>query len=140
MDPIADMLTQIRNSLAVGHKSCLVRYSKIKEEIARVLKEEEYIRNYRVEEKENPTPATEKQKNGKKNIRISLSYDRDGSPSIRNIRRISKPGRRVYYDKERLPIVLKGIGIVIVSTNKGLMSNNKARKEGLGGEIICEVY
>jgi len=129
MDPIADMLTQIRNAQAVGHKSCVIKFSKIKEEIIKILKAENYIRDYRIEEKDR-----------KKNIRISLLYDREGNPAIRSIKRVSKPGRRVYCIKDKLPQVLKGLGIAIISTSRGLMTNKKARKEGVGGEVLCEVY
>ncbi len=129
MDPIANMLTQIRNSQAVGAKSCLASFSKIKEEIVKILKEENYVRNYRVEERD-----------GKKNIRISLAYDKSMQPAIRSIKRVSKPGRRIYCSKEKLPIVLRGLGMVIVSTNKGIMTGRSATRAGVGGEIICEIY
>ena len=129
MDPIADMLTQIRNAQAVRHRSCLIRFSKIKEEIIKILKEENYIRDYRIEEK-----------NSKKNIRISLLYEKNGSSYIKNLKRVSKPGRRFYCSGDNLPIVLKGLGIAIISTSRGIMTNKKARKENIGGEIICEIY
>lgn len=128
-DPIADMLTQIRNSLLVGHKTCLVRYSKIKEEILKILKENGYIRDYKIEEK-----------NSKKGIRITLSYDRENKPAIHNIKRISKPGRRVYNSTDKLPYVLGGMGMLVLSTSKGLMTDKRARAERVGGEIICEVW
>jgi len=129
MDPIADMLTQIRNSLSVSQKTCLVRYSKIKEEILNILKEEGYLRDYKIEEK-----------NGFKNIRVQLAYEKDNTPAIKNIKRISKPGNRNYSTKDKLPYVLNGLGILILSTSRGLLTDRKARKEGLGGEIICEVW
>lgn len=129
MDPIADMLTQIRNSLLVSQKACLVQYSKIKEEILKIFKNEGYIRDYKIEEK-----------NDFKNIRIQLAYDRDNGSMIKNIRRISKPGRRIYAVRDKLPYVLGGMGFLVLSTSKGLMTDRKARKEGLGGEIICEVW
>lgn len=128
-DPIADMLTQIRNALLVGHKTCLVRYSKIKEEVLKILKENNYIRDYKTEEK-----------NAKKNIRISLAYDKENKPLIHSIKRISKPGRRVYNSSEKLPYVLSGMGILVLSTSKGLMNDRKARAEKVGGEVICEVW
>ncbi len=129
MDPIADMLTQIRNAQAVRQRSCLIRLSKIKEEIIKILKEENYIRDYRIEEK-----------NGKKNVRISLLYDKNGNPSMKSLKRTSKPGRRFYCSRGNLPIVLKGLGIAIISTSKGIMTDKRARKENVGGEIICEIY
>lgn len=128
-DPIADMLTQIRNALLVGHKTCLVRHSKIKEETLNILKEENYIRDYKIEEK-----------NGLKNIRIQLAYDSNNEPAIRSIRRVSKSGRRIYFKKDKLPHVLNGMGIMVISTSSGLMSDKKARKEGHGGEAICEIW
>ena len=128
-DPIANMLTQIRNSLKVGKKSCLVRYSKIKEDILKILKEEEKISDFKLEEK-----------NGKKNIRVLLKYDAEGEPVITSIKRISKSGRRIYSTYEKLPYVLSGMGFNIVSTSSGLMTNKKARKEKVGGEIICEIW
>lgn len=128
-DPIADMLTQIRNSLLVGQKSCLVRYSKIKEEILKTVKQAGYIRDFKVEEK-----------NGKKNIRVVLAYDQDNKSIITSIRRISKSGRRVYSTKDKLPYVLRGMGILVISTSKGIMTDKTARKENIGGEIICEIY
>uniref|UniRef100_A0A7C4R2Q8 Small ribosomal subunit protein uS8 n=1 Tax=candidate division CPR3 bacterium TaxID=2268181 RepID=A0A7C4R2Q8_UNCC3 len=89
-DPIADMLTQIRNALLVGHKTCLVRYSKIKQEILNILKEKNYINDFKIEEK-----------NGHKNIRVQLAYDGENKPAIRNIKRISKCGRRIYFKNKR---------------------------------------
>lgn len=128
MDTIADMLTQIRNATAVNHKHCLVRFSKIKEEIIKILKEEGRIEDYKVEEK-----------NGYKNIKIFLGY-KDNKPLISCIKRISKPGRRVYQPFEKLPYVLKGFGFLILSTNKGVMTDRSARKEKVGGEVMCEVW
>lgn len=128
-DPIADMLTQIRNALLVGHKSCLVRHSKIKEDVLKIIKESDYIRDYKTEEK-----------NAKKSIRISLAYDKENKPVIHSIKRISKPGRRVYNASEKLPYVLGGMGILVLSTSKGLMNDRKARAEKVGGEVICEIW
>ncbi len=128
-DPIADMLTQIRNALLVGHKSCLIRHSKIKEEILKILKENKYIHDYKTEEK-----------NSKKSIRISLAYDKEDKPIIHSIKRISKPGRRVYNSSEKLSYVLGGMGILILSTSRGLMNDRRARAEKVGGEVICEVW
>ncbi|HRY60302.1 MAG TPA: 30S ribosomal protein S8 [Patescibacteria group bacterium] len=129
MDPIANMLTQIRNSLLVGQKSCLVRYSKIKEEILKAIKSAGYIKDYKIEEK-----------NDRKNIRVILAYDHDNNSIITSIKRISKSGRRVYCTKDKLPYVLRGMGILVVSTSKGIMTDKSARKENIGGEIICEIY
>ena len=129
MDPIANMLTQIRNSLLVGQKSCVVRYSKIKEEVLKTIKGAGYIRDYKIEEK-----------NGRKNIRVALAYDHDNRSLITSIRRISKSGRRIYSAKDKLPYVLRGMGILVLTTSKGIMTDRAARKENIGGEIICEIY
>lgn len=128
-DPLADMLTQIRNSLMVGQKTCLVRHSKTKEEVLKIIKESGYIRDFRMEEK-----------GTKKNIRVSLAYDKEGKPAVHSIKRISKPGRRIYSTKEKLPYILSGMGILVLSTSKGVMTDKKARKENIGGEIICEIW
>jgi len=129
MDPIADMLTQIRNSSIVDQATCLVRYSKTKEEILKILKECKYLRDYKVEEK-----------NSKKNIKVLLAYDKENKGVIHSIKRISKPGRRIYNTSEKLPYVLGGMGILVLSTSKGMMSDRKARKEKVGGEVICEIW
>ncbi|MDD5732118.1 MAG: 30S ribosomal protein S8 [Patescibacteria group bacterium] len=129
MDPISNMLTQIRNSFLVGQPSCLVRYSKIKEEVLKILKEGGYIRDYKIEEK-----------NSKKNIRVLLSYDKENKSVIHSLKRISKPGRRIYKTAEKLNYVLGGMGMLVLSTSRGMMSDRSARKEGVGGEVICEVW
>jgi len=129
MDIISNVLTQIRNASAVNKVNCVVRHSKIVEEILRILKREGYISDYKVEEKA-----------GKKNIRILLSYNQKFKPSITGLNRVSKPGRRLYSTAEKLPVVLGGMGTLIISTNKGLVTSKEAREQKLGGEIICEVY
>jgi len=129
MDPISDMLTQIRNALLVGQKTCLVRHSKIKEEVLKILKEGGYIHDYKAEEK-----------NAKKSIKISLAYDKNNKPLIHSIKRISKPGRRIYNSSEKLPYVLSGMGMLVLSTSKGLMNDRRARAEKVGGEVICEIW
>ncbi len=123
-DPIADMLTRIRNSLAVQQEFVEVPYSKIKLEIAEILKKSGYIEGFR-------------QKDGK--IIIHLKYY-DQRPVISSIRRVSKPGRRVYAKAKDLPRVKQDLGIAIISTPAGLMTNKEARKKKLGGEVICEVW
>jgi small subunit ribosomal protein S8 len=128
-DPIADMLTRIRNAVAAKHSRVDVPASKLKLEIARILKEEGYINNF-VLKGEGP----------KRLIRIFLRYDARGTSSITHLQRVSRPGRRVYVPSQKIPRVLGGYGINIVSTSRGLMSGKTARKENIGGEVLAEVY
>jgi len=127
-DPIADMLTRIRNAVRIGRKQVNIKASKICEGIAAVLEQEGYIEGFdRIDD-------------GKQGIlRVELKYDQDGEPAIRQIQRASKPGRRVYSPVEKLPHVMDGMGIAIVSTSKGVMSDRGCRKENVGGEILCTV-
>lgn len=128
-DPIADMLTRIRNANSSKHKTVDVPASKMKLAIADILFKEGYIRSY--EELSNDVQGT---------IRIVLKYDEKGNRVIAGIKRISKPGLRVYASKEDLPQVLNGLGIAIVSTSKGIMTDKEARKEGLGGEVLAYIW
>ncbi|HKO35023.1 MAG TPA: 30S ribosomal protein S8 [Pyrinomonadaceae bacterium] len=128
-DPIADMLTRIRNAVEAKHSRVDVPASKLKLEIARILKEEGYINNF-VLKGEGP----------KRLIRIFLRYDARGTSSITYLQRVSRPGRRVYVPSQKIPRVLGGYGINIVSTSRGLMSGKTARKENIGGEVLAEVY
>lgn len=128
-DPIADMLTRIRNAIAAGHQRVDIPGSKLKLEVARILKEEGYINSF-----------STKGEGPKYVIRISLRYDTKGVSSITHMSRVSRPGRRVYVGSQEIPKVLGGYGINIVSTSKGLMSGKKARQERMGGEILAEVY
>lgn len=127
-DPIADMLTRIRNASAARKEELLVPYSKIKFAIAKILEKEKYVKE------------AEAVENGFREIKIKLQYNADKKPAISSIKRISKAGRRVYAGKEELPRVLGGYGLAIVSTSKGVMTNKEARRLGLGGEVICEIY
>lgn len=128
-DPIADMLTRIRNANIVSHAEVQMPSSKLKLELAKVLKDEGYITDY--EEKEI----------GKfKVLVITLKYDERNKPVISNLKRISKTGLRVYSKAKDLPQVFGGLGIAIISTSKGLMTDRKAKKENLGGEVICYVW
>ena len=128
-DPIADMLTRIRNANTVKHPSVEVPASKLKIELAKLLKEEGFIADYEVQEK------------GQfKVIVISLKYDVNGKPVITKLERISKPGLRRYSKAKNLQKVLGGMGIAVVSTPKGLLTDRKARKENVGGEVLCYVY
>ncbi|MGC2235940.1 MAG: 30S ribosomal protein S8 [Pyrinomonadaceae bacterium] len=128
-DPIADMLTRIRNAIAANHTRVDIPGSKLKLEVARILKEEGYINNF-----------VTRGEGTKISIRIFLRYDAKGTSSITHLSRVSRPGRRVYVGAAEIPRVLGGYGINIVSTSRGLMSGKKARKEQVGGEILAEVY
>jgi small subunit ribosomal protein S8 len=128
-DPIADMLTRIRNAIAANHSRVDVPGSKLKMEVARILKEEGYINNF-----------VTKGEGVKYVIRIFLRYDAKGTSSITHLSRISRPGRRVFVGATEIPRVLGGYGVNIVSTSKGLMSGKNARKENVGGEILAEIY
>ena len=127
-DPIADMLTRIRNANAVMHEKVNVPHSNLKDRLAEILKEEGYIANYKVVTDGN-----------KKNIRVYLKYD-GKERVIKGIKRISKPGRRVYSSVEDMPRVLSGLGIAIVSTSKGIVTDRVARRENVGGEILAFVW
>jgi small subunit ribosomal protein S8 len=131
-DPIADMLTRVRNALMAGSATVDIPASKLKVEIARILKEEGYVEDYVVGEQK-PYPL----------ITITLKYHgsrRNRQPVITNIQRISKPGRRVYRGRTDLPRVMSGIGIAIVTTPKGVMTAQQARRERVGGEVLCYVW
>jgi small subunit ribosomal protein S8 len=128
-DPIADMLARIRNAVSAKHSRVDIPASKLKLEIARILKEEGYINNFVV-----------KGEGAKKVVRIFLRYDARGTSSITHLERVSRPGRRVYVGSHEIPRVLGGYGVNIVSTSRGLMSGKMARKENVGGELLAKVY
>ena len=128
-DPIADMLTRIRNGIQARHDRVELPASKLKVEIARILKSEGFISNYKlVEDKVQGV------------LRIYLKYSEDGEPVIHGIERISRPGRRVYRNKQEIPRVLGGLGLAIVSTSKGVLAGHDAVKTGVGGEVLCQVW
>lgn len=132
-DPVGDMLTRIRNGLMIGKATVDVPKSKLKLEIARILKAEGYIEDYQVVE-EAPPAST---------IRITLKYygqRRERKPVITNIERVSKPGRRIYSARTDMPRVMSGMGIAIVTTPRGVMTAQEARRQGVGGEILCYVW
>jgi small subunit ribosomal protein S8 len=129
IDPISDMLTRIRNGLMVRKAFVLVPSSKIKVAIAQILLEEGFIQGYEITN-ERPQP----------NIRVWLKYDDSRRPVVTGMERVSKPGRRVYKGKRNLPWVLSGLGIAIVSTPKGVMTDREARRQGVGGEVLCYVW
>ncbi|MDO5307749.1 MAG: 30S ribosomal protein S8 [bacterium] len=128
-DPVADMLTRIRNANIVSHTTVEMPSSKLKVALAKLLKEEGFIVDY-----------SERVEGHFKYLTVVLKYDELNKPVITNLRRISKPGLRNYCKAKNLPQVLGGLGIAIVSTSKGLLTDRKARKENLGGEILCYVY
>lgn len=133
-DPISDMLTRIRNGVMSNHAVVAMPSSKLKVEIARILKEEGYIEDYEVVEDSKPSHKT---------LRVNLKYvgeRRDKRPVITELRRVSKPGRRVYTQKRDIPWVLSGMGISILSTPKGVMTGQSARRQGVGGEVLCKVW
>jgi len=133
-DPISDMLTRVRNTVMTGQNLVAMPTSKIKVEIARILKEEGYIEGFEVVDGETPVHKV---------LRLRLKYvgeRRTRRPVITGLERVSRPGRRVYTRKTEIPWVLSGIGIAIVSTPKGVMTGQRARQLGVGGEILCKVW
>ena len=128
-DPIADMLTRIRNANSSKHKTVDIPASNMKKAIAEILFEEGYIKSFEVIENENQGI-----------IRITIKYDEKGSRVIAGLKRISKPGLRVYAANDELPKVLNGLGIALISTSKGIMTDKKAREQGIGGEVLAYVW
>jgi small subunit ribosomal protein S8 len=128
-DPVADMLTRIRNANKALHESAAMPSSRLKVEIARILKEEGYIKDYRVEKGESFDTLV-----------VELKYGRSRERVISGLKRVSKPGRRVYARKDRLPRVLGGMGTAILSTSSGLVTQRTAQERGVGGEVICFVW
>ncbi|MGO9097773.1 MAG: 30S ribosomal protein S8 [Bryobacteraceae bacterium] len=127
-DPIADMLTRIRNAIKARHPKVDVPASRLKTEIARILKDEGYILNYKVAED-----------GARKTIKIYLKYQANNKPVITRMERVSRPGCRVYVSHEEIPRVVGGLGVNILTTPKGLMSGREAEKQGVGGEILCQI-
>lgn len=129
-DPVADMLTRIRNANVAMHDTVVMPSSKLKEALAAVLQREGYIGGYEVRETEGPG----------KTLEISLKYATDRTRSIAGIRRVSKPGLRVYTKSARVPRVLGGMGVAVLSTSQGLMTDREARQKKVGGEVLCYVW
>lgn len=129
-DPIADLLTQIRNALLAKHDRLDVPASKLKLEVVKLLKEEGFIKNMREVESEGPRGT----------LRIFLRYSDEGTPAIGHLRRISRPGRRVYRRASEIQPVRNGMGLGIVSTSQGLLTDTQARERGVGGELLCELW
>ena len=128
-DPLADMLTRIRNAVMVSYDSVIIPKSNVKVDVAKVLKEEGYITDYAVSD-EGPQGT----------LTINLKYGPNGEPVITGIKRVSKPGLRQYAKADSIPTVLNGLGIAIVSTSKGIVTDRVAREQNTGGEILCEVW
>src|SRR5580765_5921519 len=143
-DPIADMLTRIRNANKALHEECEMPTSRLKEEVARILKEEGYISDYHVlsptDWRNKHKDVPEKRAPSFATLVVELKYGRSRERIITDLRRISKPGRRIYARKDRLPRVLGGMGISILSTSKGVITSRRAAEEGVGGEVICFVW
>jgi small subunit ribosomal protein S8 len=130
-DPIADLLTRIRNAILAGHKVVEIPASSLKKEIARILFEKGYILGYKVIEGKTPQGV----------LKIALKYNpKSKKPAIKDLQRVSRPGLRHYAGAEELPRILNGLGIAIISTSKGLMTDKEAKKEKIGGEVLCYVY
>lgn len=127
-DPIADILTRMRNGLQAGHRNVRVPHSRLKEAIAQILLREGYLEESHVEEE------------GKRTLVLSFKYDSVGQPVLTSLERVSKPGCRVYVGKNDIPSILGSLGITIVSTSKGLMTGDDSRKAGIGGEVLCSIW
>jgi small subunit ribosomal protein S8 len=128
-DPVADMLARIRNAASARHQKVDIPASKLKAEIARIPKEEGYIANFKATEEE-----------GHKVLRLYLKYDNNNTAAISNVERVSRPGCRVYVRRTDIPRVLGGMGINILTTPKGVMTGRQARKQGVGGEVLCQIW
>jgi small subunit ribosomal protein S8 len=128
-DPIADFLTRIRNAHMAKHESVEIPHSKLKREMARILKEEGYINDY-----------SERGSGAEARLVIDLKYGPDGERAITGLRRMSRPGRRVYRKQTNIPRVLDGLGVAILSTSRGILTDHEARRVGVGGEVLCFVY
>ncbi|GAB6075631.1 30S ribosomal protein S8 [Desulfurobacterium crinifex] len=138
MDTVADFLTRIRNANLVYQEYTDAPYSKVNEAIAKILKEEGFIKDYEIKEEE--FKRTKNPENKKKVIRVYLKYGPNKERVINEIKRVSKPGRRIYVGKDEIPLVKAGLGVAILSTNKGIIPGYKARKLGVGGEVLCYVW
>lgn len=134
-DTISDLLTQIRNAMAVKKPEVILPYSRLKHEIAKVLENEKYVLKVEKLEaaKDGEGPSYDR-------LRIGLKYRSNGAPYIRHIKRVSKPSRRIYVTADRIPVVLNGLGLSLLSTSKGLLTNRQARKDRVGGELMFEIW
>ena len=128
-DPIADLLTRIRNAGMARHETVVMPHSKVKAEMARILTEQGYVESF-----------SERGEGARKKLVVELKYDPDGRRAIRGLRRMSRPGRRVYRKQANIPRVLDGLGVAILSTSRGILTDHEARRAGIGGEVLCFVY
>ena len=128
-DPIADMLTRIRNSVLIKAEKVDIPASRLKVEIAKIMKEEGFIKSYKI---------IKDKKQGV--LRVTLKYTQDNRPIVEGLKRISKPGRRVYVGKDEIPSVVGGMGIAVVTTPKGILTDKTCRREGVGGEVLCYIW
>jgi small subunit ribosomal protein S8 len=135
-DPIADMITRIRNSVSAKHARVDMPASKLKAEIARILQDEGYIQGFRIVEE----PSTKQGRQSRQIIRLFLKYGPKGERVITGLERISRPGRRVYLGVDDVPAVLGGLGTNILTTSRGVMTGRAARQAGVGGEVLCNVW
>ena len=135
-DPIADMLTRIRNAVTARHARVEMPVSKLKVEIAKILQDEGYIAGYKIVE----TPASRAGKAARQQMRMFLKYGPGGEKAISGVERVSRPGRRVYANRDSVPPVLGGLGVAILTTSRGVMTGQAAKKAGVGGEILCNVW
>ncbi|MCJ7471558.1 MAG: 30S ribosomal protein S8 [Actinobacteria bacterium] len=129
-DPVADMLARIKNAYTTNMDTVVIPFSKYKADIANILDEEGYIRTHEIRKDEGIQGV----------IKVHLKYNKNGNCAISGLKRISKPGLRVYAEKDKIPKVLGGLGVVIVSTSKGVLTGSKAKESGIGGEVICSVW
>ena len=129
-DPIADMLARIKNAYTTNMDTVLIPFSKFKADIANILDEEGYIRSHEIKKDEGIQGV----------IKVHLKYNKNGNCAISGLKRISKPGLRVYAEKDKIPKVMGGLGVVMVSTSKGVLTGSKAKESGIGGEVICSVW
>ena len=129
-DPIADMLARIKNAYTTNMDTVLIPFSKFKADIANILDEEGYIRSHEIRKDEGIQGV----------IKVHLKYNKNGNCAISGLKRISKPGLRVYAEKDKIPKVMGGLGVVMISTSKGVLTGSKAKKSGIGGEVICSVW
>lgn len=141
MDPIADMLTRLRNALAIKKSEVILPFSKIKYEIAKLLEKSGWIEKVEILDFAKHYPKNKKLAQGlSKQIKISLKYNEKGESIISNLQRISKPGQRIYVKKDKIHNVLNGLGMAVISTSQGLKTDKEARRGKIGGELICEIY
>ncbi|MFW5888190.1 MAG: 30S ribosomal protein S8 [Patescibacteria group bacterium] len=134
-DPIADMLTRIRNASSVGKQETVVPMSKVKHQVAKILEKENWVQKVEVEEIDGKKEGVKF-----KQLKVTLRYKKTGKPIINSLKKISKPGLKVYVGKNELPKVLNDFGMAVISTPQGVMTNKEAKEKGVGGEVLCEVY